>query len=287
MVILENDYLHIGIEPKGAELQSLYGKQTGIEYLWQGDAAYWSKRSPVLFPIVGTLKDDTAWYKGQPIQLPRHGFARDMVFNIVVQTSYSAVFQLCHNADIQRTYPFAFCLYIHYTLHADELEIKYEVINSGNDSLLFSIGGHPAFNVPMARSSSYKDYYLQFERKETAPRWSLQRGLIADPLPFLEHEDCIRLSHELFYGDALVFKNLQSGSIALLSDKHEHGVAIYFGGFPYLGIWAQKDAPFVCIEPWQGIADSINTSQQFADKEGIITLERAGTWQAAWRIACF
>ena len=131
MVILENDYLQIGIEPKGAELQSLYGRHTGIEYLWQGDPKYWSKRSPVLFPIVGTLKNDTAMYKGQPIQLQRHGFARDMVFNAVVKTSYAAVFQLCHTADTHQVYPFDFCLYIHYTLHADELEIKYEVINSG------------------------------------------------------------------------------------------------------------------------------------------------------------
>lgn len=287
MVILENDYLRVGIDPKGAELQSLYGKQTGIEYLWQGDPTLWSKRSPILFPIVGTLKDDTAHYKGQRIQLSRHGFARDMVFNTVVKTSYSAVFQLCHNADTLRIYPFNFCLYIHYILHADELEIKYEVINSSDDTLLFSIGGHPAFNVPMTKNENYKDYYLQLETKETAPRWTLQNGLIATPTPFLQEQDRIQLSPELFYGDALVFKNLQSGSIELLSDKHEHGVAIYFGGFPYLGIWAQKDAPFVCIEPWQGIADSIDTNQQFAAKEGIVELETAGTWQAAWRIACF
>lgn len=287
MVILENDYLRIGIEPKGAELQSIYGRQTGIEYLWQGDPTYWNKRSPILFPIVGTLKNDTAWYKGQQIQLSRHGFARDMVFNTVVQTDYAAVLQLCHTADTHKVYPFDFCLYIHYTLHADELEIKYEVINNSDDLLLFSIGGHPAFNVPMNGRGSYNNYYLQFETKETASRWSLQNGLIADPIPFLQQEDHIQLAHELFYKDALVFKHLQSGAIELLSDKHEHGVAIYFGGFPYLGIWAQKDAPFVCIEPWQGIADSVNTNQQFADKEGIITLEKSGTWQAAWRIACF
>src|SRR5690606_3108277 len=134
--------------------------------------------------------------------------------------------------DTERLYPFKFCFYIHYTLHADELEVRYEVINSGDEPLLFSVGGHPAFSVPVGNKGSYHDHYLKFDTWETVPRWTLQNGLIAAPEAFLENENRIPLSHELFHKDALVFKKLRSDSVALLSDKHKHGLDFYFGGFP-------------------------------------------------------
>ena len=288
MIVLENEKLRAVISPKGAELQSLINKETGIEYMWSGDAAYWSKHSPVLFPVVGSLKEDTYFYKDKVYHLPRHGFARERIFLKDQVSLEEAVFSLSQDAETLAVYPFAFLLRLRYLLKENTLTCTYEVSNTGYDELLFSVGAHPAFAVPMVEGTAYADYYLQFNANEQLHRWKLEGGLIAATAEVLPAQNGILpLAHELFYQDAIVLKNMQSNSITLGCTKHAHGLHFNFNNFPFFGIWAAKNANFVCLEPWCGIADSVDHDQQLKNKEGIITLAANTNWHRNWMAACF
>lgn len=289
MAILENDHLMAIIKTKGAELQSLISKKTGIEYMWVGDPAFWGKHSPVLFPIVGGLKEDTYYYNGKAYQLPRHGFARDQEFELTQISDTEILFTLHHNEASLAVYPFEFTLQLRYTLHQNQLSCSYEVYNPGKDILLFSVGAHPAFAVPMINDlEDYKSYYLQFNVAETLHRWKLYNGLIAEHAELLPTENGrLQLEPELFYEDAIVLKGLQSNRIIIGCDTHPHRLNFNFNGFDFFGIWAAKDAPFVCLEPWCGIADSVNSNQQLTDKEGINRLQPNQHWSRTWSVECF
>jgi galactose mutarotase-like enzyme len=162
-VSIENDYLKVRINEKGAELNSVVSKDTGLEYMWNGDPAFWGKTSPILFPIVGTLKKDSYRYKNTSYTLTRHGFARDSAFQILTQQEDAVVFSLSSTPTSREKYPFDFELRVGYKLFHDNLEARYVVTNKGNDVQYFSIGGHPAFKVPLVKGTTYEDHYLQFE----------------------------------------------------------------------------------------------------------------------------
>jgi galactose mutarotase-like enzyme len=288
MITLENDKLTAVIVNKGAELQQITHKQTGINYMWKGDAAYWGKYSPVLFPIVGGLKNDTYYYNDKAYKLPRHGFARDKTFVAEKLSETEAVFTLTQDEQTLTVYPFAFVLILRYQLNNNSLSCTYEVYNPGNDDLLFSVGAHPAFAVPITSDTDYDNYYLQFNTTERLHRWKLQEGLLASSSQLLPTtNNKLPLKAALFYEDAIVLKNLQSNCITLASNKHEHGFNFYFNGFDYFGIWAAKDAPFICLEPWCGIADSIKHNQQLTDKEGINELQPGESFVRTWSVECF
>ena len=289
MIILENELLRIGIITKGAELQHIFHKENNIEYLWQGDAAYWGKRSPVLFPVVGGLKDNIYYHKDQAYTLSRHGFARDMEFELSDRDSSRAVFTLTSNLATLQKYPFDFTFSILYEIKDDVLSVTYSVSNTGDDTMYFSVGGHPAFNVPLIPGTAYTDYYLKFNQKETTGRWLLSpEGLIEKKSqPLLHDSDRLTLHKDLFASDAIVLKNIHADRVSLLSGKHAHGLHFHFPGFPYLGIWAAKGADFVCIEPWCGIADSVDASGLLADKEGIESLPAAAQFRRSWSVQLF
>lgn len=286
MIILANEKLRAAIATKGAELQSLTSKTTGLEYMWSG-AALWPKYSPVLFPIVGGLKDETYYYKDKAYHLPRHGFARDKEFTAEKISDTEAVFTLTDDEQSRAVYPFAFSLKLKYQLQHDSLSCTYEVYNTGNEALLFSVGAHPAFAVPLTEGTSYNDYYLEFNHSEPLQRHKLVDGFIASQEPLPTPADKLPLEKSLFYEDAIVLKHMQSNIITLASNKHTHGLHFKFNDFPFFGIWAAKDADFVCLEPWCGITDGINHNQQLKDKEGIISIEPATHWQRTWAVECF
>lgn len=288
MVNIENGNLVVKINPLGAELQSLVHAQTGMEYMWEGNPAYWGKHSPVLFPIVGSLKENTYFFEGKTYSLPRHGFARERTF-IVEQVSQSkAVFTLEADEESLKVFPFAFRLQLIYELKENTLLCTYAVTNPGTCTLWFSVGGHPAFKVPLAKGTNYEDHYLQFKVQEPLQRLHLQDGLISDTSSEVAATSGrITLNPSLFYDDAIVLKHLQSNCITLASAAHKHGLHFHFEGFPYLGIWAAKDAPFVCIEPWCGHADTVGHNQQLTEKPGIEKLEAGGSWERTWRVEVF
>jgi galactose mutarotase-like enzyme len=287
MHILENETIAIRINPKGAELDSIYHKQHQIEYLWQADPAFWAKKSPVLFPIVGGLKSNTYFFDQQPYTLTRHGFARDQVFEITDRQANSVRFSLKPTREIlDHHYPFVFEFAIRYLLTDNKLTVTYEVKNATSEIMYFSVGGHPAFNVPLVSGTAYEDYHLQLDKQEDLHTWPLTAdGLVEDePEPFLGVTDTIPLKKSLFYNDALVFKHLQSTRIALRSAKTNHGLAMDFTDFPFFGIWAAKDADFVCLEPWCGIADAAGTDQQLIHKEGIEQVQPQSDWKKHWQL---
>ena len=287
MFSIENRHLKINIHPKGAELQSIYHKDHKLEYLWNGDPAFWGKHSPLLFPIVGTLKEDTYIYQDKTYSLPRHGFARDMEFEVEEQGPDAITLLLKSNDATKANYPFDFELRVTYQLAPKGLATTYSVKNLSSGDMYFSIGAHPAFKVPLVAGTAYTDYTLEFENKETSPRWPITKeGLIEKPpKPLLRSTRYLPLNKELFLEDALVFKNLSSTTIALKSEKTERGLLLDFTDFPYLGIWAAKNADFVCIEPWCGIADSFDTTQQLTDKEGINKLASNDIFERTWTLA--
>lgn len=287
MITLQNELLTANIHPTGAELQSLK-HANGIEYMWQAGAA-WPKHSPVLFPIVGTLKNNSYFHAGNQYQLPRHGFAREMVFEAEKLSETEAVFTLTSNEETLKKYPFQFQFSLRYTLHDSQLSCAYEVSHHNQEALLFSVGAHPAFAVPLTKETGYEDYYLSFEVDEPLHRWKLTDGLIADTTLLIDEQqgNILPLKHSLFYEDAIVLKHLQSKAVSILCSKHGHGIEFHFDGFPHLGIWGAKDADFVCIEPWFGHADSIHHNQQLAEKEGIISLPAGKIWSKEWSVSCF
>lgn len=286
MQTLKSQSLTVKINPKGAELTSLFNHENQTEYVWSADPNFWGKSSPVLFPIVGSLKENSYRFEGQKYTLPRHGFARDSVFVVEKSNGNSVTFLLTHDENTLKVYPFKFEFRLVYSLENNALKVTYSVKNIGDNKMCFSVGGHPAFAVPLSENTTYDDYYLEFNKTETFKRWGLTSdGLIeTQPFDFLMDTNRLNLTKELFYDDAIVFKNLESTAVILKSDKTNHQLRFDFEGFPYLGIWSAKDANFVCIEPWCGIADAANHNQELAEKEGIICLDLGETFERTWRV---
>jgi galactose mutarotase-like enzyme len=274
---------------KGAELQRIFHKVHQLDYLWNADPAYWAKHSPVLFPIVGTLKENKYYYQGKSYPMGRHGFARDRDFIVEKQLPAELVFLLHSDAETMKIYPFDFEFRIRYTLDGDEISTEYLVKNTGASTLLFSVGGHPAFRLPLTPDTLFSDYYLHFGEKENLSHWPISPdGLIlTQPIPLLNDTDRLNLLKPLFYRDALVFKYPASSEISILSSKTSHGIHFQMGEFPFLGIWSAKDADFLCIEPWCGIADLVNSNQQLESKEGIEKLSPGKTFSRQWRVRVF
>lgn len=287
MIVLENQNIKASINPTGAELQSLYHKPLNLEYIWNGDEKFWPRHSPVLFPIVGGLIDDTFLYQGKKYTLAKHGFARDTKFEVEKTSEHSASFILKSSEETLKSYPFDFLLRLSYKLEQNTITVSYEVENPSNKTIYFSIGAHPAFNIPLTANTVYEDYYLEFEKQETADRSTLNGNLLKGSVPYLQNQNRIDLKPSLFYQDAIIFKDLKSTTISIKNNKNSHGMSYNFKGFPYMGIWAANDAPFVCIEPWCGIPDLENHNQNIEEKEGIIALTQGEKWANSWSLDCF
>lgn len=287
METIQNEILKIAVKSSGAEICSIQALTTGKEYMWEGNPDIWGSFAPVLFPIVGTLKDNTYLYKGKAYQLFRHGFFRgnDKVA-LVKKTENQLVFSLKSDEDSLKIYPFEFEMVISFTLEGKSVHITHEVRNTGNETMFFSVGGHPAFKCPLHAGESYEDYYLQFDEKENATTWDLNSGgiITQQGRVVLENSDRLPLDLHLFDHDALIFKHLKSTSVSL--NHHQNGpvLKVDFKGWPFLGIWAKPRAPYVCIEPWLGIADSVETDQQIENKEGILSLAPQKTFEKTFSI---
>jgi galactose mutarotase-like enzyme len=287
--MISNEQLEVVLTSKGAEILSIKNKETRLDYIWNADPAFWPKTSPVLFPVVGGLKDNAYFYEGKAYQLTRHGFARDNVYEVIHQNAGSVNFVLVANTEIKQNYPFNFEFHVLYELKGNALHVTYLVKNTDEKTLPFSVGAHPAFRVPLVEGTDYNDYYLLFNEIENAGRYQIAaNGLIeTTATDCLNNTNQLPLTKELFYKDALVFKELKSNSISILSNKTKHGVKVQFDHFPYMGIWSFKNANFVCIEPWCGIGDGVNTTQQLTEKEGINFLSAGETFSRTWSVELF
>lgn len=284
LIRLQNGTLTAQINSRGAELTGLK-YAAGPEYMWQAGKE-WPKSSPVLFPIVGTLKGNVYTYNGQEYSLPRHGFARELLFDAQQLSVNEAVFTLRANPATLAVFPFHFTLRLTYRLGENGIGCMYEINHDDDCPMYFSIGGHPAFAVPLMNGTEYQDYYLRFEYPENLDRWELKDGLLTGscrPLS-LPEPGLLPLHPQLFYEDAIVLRHLKSRKVSLLCSKHDHGLQFNFEGFPYLGLWAARDAAFVCIEPWCGHSDFFNHTGCLPEKAGIEKLQPGQIWRRQWSV---
>lgn len=267
--ILTNSIVTAKINHKGAELISLKKNITGREYMWEGDVKHWGKHSPILFPIVGTLRNNSYTHNTKEYRLPRHGFARDLLFTLISETGNQAIFSLQSDEETKKIYPFDFELQLLYSIDDTGLQVSYRVLNKSAEAIYYSIGGHPAFALP----GDFEKYSLEFEPNETLVSYQLENDLLSDKTEKIRLSDNkLPLTYSLFEKDALIFKELQSKQIKIL----ENGKPILnftFNDFPNFGIWTKVGAPFICLEPWLGYSDVGNASGNLADKEGIQKLE--------------
>jgi galactose mutarotase-like enzyme len=283
MIELSNDQLTVSIKESGAEVCSVKSKATGVEYMWQADPSYWGRHAPVLFPIVGQVMGGEYSYRGGMYKLSQHGFARDQVFEIAHQSVSSVRLRLTASQETKSVYPVAFELMITYTLKDSQVDCSYEVVNKENEPMHFSLGLHPGFTCPLAEGTSFEDYELVFSQNETLDRHLLDGPFLSGEVisNYLDNTASIPLSHDLFKDDALIFENFKSESIRLQSPKTEHFVEMGLSGFPLIGLWSKPDsgAPYVCIEPWYGVADEVDR-KAFEKKKGMQVLAGNSSWKA-------
>ncbi len=279
-VTISNKVLSATIHTKGAELVQL--QKDNVNYIWEIDTNFWNKTSPILFPIVGALKDDSYQYDGKTYQLPRHGFARDLNFEIVKQLDHQIIFELNASEITFPSYPFDFKLLIAYTLQENKLVIEYFVRNQTDTILPFSIGAHPAFAI----DGNFENYQLIFSEDMEFETHLLENNLFSGKTEKLGKGNTLKLNNERFKNDALVFKNTQNISI-LLQKNNKNILKITPDYFSYLGIWSKPNAPFLCIEPWCGLADSQNHNGNITEKEGINVLQPNSDFLRAIRIEVY
>jgi len=268
MVIeIKSDQLTVQFKTFGGALSSIKDRD-GIEYLWQGDATYWSGQAPVLFPICGSLREDTAFYSHEDGTetkgtIPRHGLVRKKEFELVDQTENSVTFAIEDDENTYQNYPYHFRLEITYLVTGKTFRTQYKIFNKETNKVMpFFIGGHPGFNCPLLDSETYEDYYLEFEKEETCsvPRPFPETGMLdfQDRSPWLDSQKEVDLSYDLFSVDAVTLDELQSRTISLRSRKHEKGLKVHFQEFSNLIIWSTLNkGPFIAFEPWSGLSTSL------------------------------
>ena len=285
---IKNEYIKAKIKSFGAELNSLQKIDDSLEYIWQGDKEFWARHSPILFPIVGRLKNDSYFYKNQKYNMSQHGFARDKEFEIVEKKDDFIEFKLSSDEKTLKIYPFSFELYLSYKLERNSLIVSYNVINKSDEKMLFSIGANPAFNWSLEKDLKKEDYFLEFEINNSKRYFLNVLGLVFDSIDLKFEDKKLFLNEELFKNDALVFNDLNIKNLTFKNIRNENFIKLNFENFPYLGIWSKPSgSPFLCIEPWFGVADEENASQNFEDKKGIINLQKDEIFSCFYSVEIF
>lgn len=289
-VTIQSQEASVTINEHGAELVSFIGKTSGMEYMWSADQSYWGRHAPVLFPIVGRLKDDTYYVDGQEYKMSQHGFARDLDFEIINSKENAVVLELHSSNETKKMYPFDFILRLSYELNGKSLKVAYEVENPSNESIWFGIGGHPAFKIPLTNKNFYDDYTVKLVPQTTRNLLPL-RGSYVDINHLKEERTSqIMVNRETFKDDAVILDlGEEPTTIELSDDKAEHGVVMRVSDAKYLGVWScyPKNGQFVCLEPWWGIADTVNTDQDFKHKFASNHLEAHQKFNAGYELSIF
>ena len=277
---IANQYLHAEFRARGAELQRLR-TLSGVDFLWNGDPMVWGRIAPTLFPIVGQLKGDRYLLDGRSYAMGRHGFARDLDWELLRYSREACTWRLRDDEATRALYPFAFDLRVTYQVRDLCFEARYDLANLGDRPMPASLGAHPAFRWPL-QGASREAHALAFEKPEPAPVRRLVGGLL-DPHPFPSPVDgrTLKLRDELFREDALVLDGLQSRSLAYTAPG-SLGLEIAWRGFSQLGLWTKPGAGFLCIEPWQGTASPADWEGSLLQKPGMLLLEPGGRRSFAW-----
>ncbi|WP_278848926.1 aldose 1-epimerase family protein [Leuconostoc lactis] len=292
MITLENNDLKVQINEYGAELTSVWHKQAKLEYIWVGDPKYWGRHASNLFPIVGRLRGDQFKVAGETYFMNQHGFARNTLFEVVEQSETRAVFRIHDTDSTLRIYPFKFQFDISYELTDDnELKVAYIVTNTDKEeSLFFSVGGHPAFNLPLD-GGKFSDYYVSIEPEKIYDRVRLT-GPYSNPnaATLFNANIPLRLRQEDYHDDAIILKlDRQKTSFLLARLANQHGLRMTLDNAQFIGIWtpAGKEAPFIALEPWWGIADMVDSTGNFKEKFGVNVLAAGDTFKGTYSMQFF
>lgn len=286
MHVLENEFLSVTIQNKGSELCSIFNKLNGLEYLWQAEPSVWAFHAPNLFPVVGNCLNNQIQIDGIKYPMQRHGFARHSPFVLTDSSANHAVFSLDYSEATLAVYPYKFSFQVAYNLQDTEITITYKVINKDAKTIFFSIGAHPAFNIPFSKGGAYDDYYIEFDQNELLVKNLFDESgfFTGDTEQVYLDNRRLKLSKDLFKDGALVFKEIKSKEVLIRNHQTPSFVSVSFEDFKALGVWAAPDAPFVCIEPWLGYADNAGELKEFSEKDGIQKLETSKVFECSFTI---
>ena len=283
--------LKIQTKKSGAELTSI--QYNGKEILFQGAQVldnngniYWKRQAPILFPIVGQLKNSQTQIEDKTYEMSQHGFARDMDFEEISKTKTKHHYMLKNNEETLKKYPYKFELHVIYKIVEDTLIVTYQVKNMDNKTIYFGLGGHPAFNCDYSNG----EYEIAFPEQEDEIEFlKLKDGLIdIENAENILQDNKIWLKEDTFDNDAVIMKNIKSNKVVLQNHETNQKILEFdFTGFPYLALWSKKGAPFVCIEPWQNTADRIASIQIYKNKENIIKLKKDKEFECKYSIKFF
>ena len=274
---IENDQIRVGVKEFGGELTSFFDKRNGFEYLWQGDPDVWSGQSPVLFPVIGRLKDDGYTLGGVRYDCPKHGVARKRPFRVVENTGARLVLLQEEDENTLKSFPYKYKLYEIFTVEGRTLRTELRVENSDSKTMYFGVGAHPGFNCRIGD-------ILEFSQNETLRTEMIDMELRlrkTDTFPVLENDNKIEITEHIFDSDALILKDVKSEYITLHAFGGERDVKFTYSA-PYLGIWAKPVAPYVCLEPWCGVDDSTASGGIFETKEGNNSIGPGVTFSLFW-----
>lgn len=283
---IKNETIEIVVDTLGAELQKVKSVKEGKDYLWEGDSKYWGQQSPLLFPIASGLKGGTYLYQGKEYTLKNHGFAAISEFELVEETSNSLKYRLQESDETLKCYPFKFELYVIYTLGVNTVKVTYQVLNTNDKNMYFSIGGHPGF---VANENSY----VQFDKSETSKRMLFDQtiGLLTkDKTPVFNDEKRIYNHFKHFDNDTIMFDDLKTKVVNIKNDELDTNIKFSFEDFPYLAVWSKTNsdtkttAPFICVEPWCGLTDYVDTNKDIKQKGGIEELEPNKLFEVSYTI---
>lgn len=283
---ISNDQISIQIDSMGAELKSLKKLDTDTEYMWEGNPEYWKRTSPVLFPLVGGLRGGNYLLDGKRYPMGQHGFARDMEFQLKSQSGNEIWFSLASDAQTLEKYPYAFVLEIGYELKQTTVAVKWKVSNPADETMYFSIGGHPAFCCPIAKGEEQEEYKIWFDAKDQVISGVIESGLMSEKEEVYSLQDgCLQVTEHLFDQDALVIEKDQVHKVALVKPDGSHYVTVSFDA-PLFGIWSPpgKKAPFICIEPWYGRCDALDFDGTWQEREWGQKLPAGESFEAAYQI---
>lgn len=278
----ENEFISIEVKKFGAELSSFKSKESGIEYLWQGNPDVWYGQSPILFPIVGQILDNKYRVDGTEYEMAKHGIARKRDFELKEQGDDYIILTQSWNEETLKQYPFRYILDIEFRLYGKKITVTHTVRNEDNRTIYFSIGAHPGFNCKIGD-------YLEFEENETLVCEKINPDSILDGIHYqtLTDEKIFKITADVFDKDAHILSGMKSDTLYLKSDVRNEVIKFNFGDAPYLGLWAKPGAEYVCIEPWYGINDSYDKKEDFSQKRAIQSVETDKNFSFAWSAEIF
>ena len=288
MNILENEYLKVKLHPKGAEIIEIISKKNNVNYMWKRDPRQWASSAPILFPIIGKVRNDTLKIDGKDYHLTSHGFSRHTQYQVANATDSKVVYKLIPNDEIKAIFPYDFVLTVTYTLEGSTLSCNVAVHNPSSDDILFQVGGHPAFACPFYDGESSNDYFLEFNQNEKLDQKILdleKGGMSHQTRMFLNNEKRFFVTQSQFNDDAIVVENFKSNMIALKSINHNHQIKFHMENFTHLGIWAAKHVgDLLAIEPWCGHTDYYDFDGELKDKVGVVKLSSKQDFDCTFKV---